>query len=210
MFGILKENNPELTGEKRRTIVKPPQVPNLPYTNWKSCFAVNSCTQALWATLPSAELVQLCLDPVYRLKLLGCSDLSAEHKLPRFLLCALLCLLQLGHASKVAGRGAQRSIMGQQDPHAPPCSVVHCSQCPYQPQPPSYQPQLASGMQTCGTGAMRPQAVVTFNLRPAWPERHIHSSADLASLAETADTSTSAREPATLTDRIALCPNLHA
>ena len=26
VFGILKENNPELTGEKRRTIVKPPQV----------------------------------------------------------------------------------------------------------------------------------------------------------------------------------------
>ena len=26
VFGILKENNPELTGEKRRTVVKPPQV----------------------------------------------------------------------------------------------------------------------------------------------------------------------------------------
>lgn len=26
MFGILRENNPELTGEKRRTIMKPPQV----------------------------------------------------------------------------------------------------------------------------------------------------------------------------------------
>ena len=27
VFGILKEHNPELTGEKRRTIMKPPQVP---------------------------------------------------------------------------------------------------------------------------------------------------------------------------------------
>ena len=26
VFGILRENNPELTGEKRRTIMKPPQV----------------------------------------------------------------------------------------------------------------------------------------------------------------------------------------
>lgn len=26
VFDILKENNPELTGEKRRTIMKPPQV----------------------------------------------------------------------------------------------------------------------------------------------------------------------------------------
>ena len=29
MFDILKENNPELTGEKRRTIMKPPQVHDL-------------------------------------------------------------------------------------------------------------------------------------------------------------------------------------
>jgi translation initiation factor 2 subunit 2 len=26
VFGILRENNPELAGEKRRTIMKPPQV----------------------------------------------------------------------------------------------------------------------------------------------------------------------------------------
>jgi len=26
VFGILRQHNPELTGEKRRTIMKPPQV----------------------------------------------------------------------------------------------------------------------------------------------------------------------------------------
>ena len=29
MFGILRQHNPELTGEKRRTIMKPPQVRNI-------------------------------------------------------------------------------------------------------------------------------------------------------------------------------------
>lgn len=30
VFGILRENNPELTGEKKRTVMKPPQVPDRP------------------------------------------------------------------------------------------------------------------------------------------------------------------------------------
>lgn len=32
VFGILREKNPELTGERRRTILKPPQVLSLMYT----------------------------------------------------------------------------------------------------------------------------------------------------------------------------------
>ena len=38
VFGILRENNPELTGEKRRTIMKPPQVcPSHPLISQASC-----------------------------------------------------------------------------------------------------------------------------------------------------------------------------
>ena len=58
VFGILRENNPELTGEKRRTIMKPPQVRGIrtlcltpepytvlrePYMKLRRCTCLLSC-----------------------------------------------------------------------------------------------------------------------------------------------------------------------
>ena len=42
VFGILRENNPELTGEKRRTIMKPPQVRGSCTLDNRTCEAIHS------------------------------------------------------------------------------------------------------------------------------------------------------------------------